>query len=307
MRDRTTTGRSVLAGLIALMLAPVVAQSRAAAQVSTPPGSASASAAQSPIPPAPSSAAAPSSSGTSTTETVPEQVVWLTNGSIIRGTIVELIPQQRVVLQLATGEIRTIPWAEIARSSFVAAPPPSSGRPSLATSASAAPVRPGRAAAPPAGVTVEIIGDRPGLRIESRRRFTDDPWTVACRAPCAQPIEVSNKSLRIAGDGVRPSNPFFIDGPGGHEVLAVRSGSSQVHAWGQRSLIGGLALGMAGGAAYGLGKVQDSDPAVVGGLVSMIVGGALVALSLPLLGASGTHVLNSKGDRIGRTDGTWVW
>jgi len=159
----------------------------------------------------------------------------------------------------------------------------------------------------PAGVEIEIRGSRPGLWLESRRRFTDDPWTVVCHAPCNRTIDVTNRSLRISGQGVRPSNPFFIDGRGGHEVIVASAGDADVHAWGQRCLIGGIGLGLAGGAAYGLGKVRDSEPAVAGGLVSMVAGGALVALALPLLGASSTRVRNSKGDRVGSSGLVLVW
>lgn len=307
MRARTSSCRNVIAGLVALALGPVAVQSQAVAQVAgTSAPASSAGAAASGTPPVAASsqlAAAPATALPS--GAAPEQVVWLTSGAIIRGQVVELVPGVRVTLQLATGEIRTVPWSEIARSSFVtpSAPPPAPAAPP----ASVAPAAGTPSSAPPAGVLVDLIGDRPGLWIESRRRFTDDPWTLACRVPCEHPIEVANKSLRINGADIRPSNPFFIDGHGGREVLAVKTGAAQTHAWGQRSLVGGIALGLAGGAAYGLGKVQDSDPAVVGGLVGMIAGGALLALALPLLGASSTHVRNSKGDRIGRTDATLVW
>jgi len=159
----------------------------------------------------------------------------------------------------------------------------------------------------PIGVEIEIRGNRPGLWLESRRRFTDEPWTVICHAPCNRTVDVADRSLRISGQGVRPSNPFFIDGRGGHELIVASAGDAVVNAWGQRCLIGGIGLGLASGAAYGLGKVRDSEPAVVGGLVGMIAGGALVALALPLLGASSTHVRNSKGERVGSSGAVLVW
>lgn len=282
----------------ALVLAPFVLHATASAQPA-PAHSATSG--------APAAASAPTASAAAsaaaTMEAIPEQVVWLTNGAILRGQIVELAPQQHVTLQLATGELRTIPWADIARSTFVS---PAAAPPTAAPSASPPPPAPTPTAAPDA-VHLELRGDRSDLWLEARRRFTDDPWTIACRAPCARAVQVSDLSLRIAGPGIRPSNPFFIDGRGGHEVLVAQTGSAETHAWGQRSLVGGIGIGLAGGAAYGLGKVGDSDPAVVGGLIGMITGGALLALALPLLSSSSTHVRNAKGDRVGRTDATFVW
>lgn len=42
----------------------------------------------------------------------PPDVVRLKNGGILRGTILELTPDAPIVVQLPTGEIRRIPWAD---------------------------------------------------------------------------------------------------------------------------------------------------------------------------------------------------
>lgn len=276
--------------LAALPLLPVATLTPASAQSPVP----------SAVPSASSSAPAPPL--TTTVEAAPEQVVWLSNGAIVRGQVVELVPQDHVTLLLATGDIRTVPWADILRSSFL----PTSTTPPLSAPPTAASTPP-PPTPPKPGVTIELLGDRPGLWLESRRRFTNDPWTIVCRAPCDRPIPVHDLSLRVAGTSVRPSNAFFIDGTTGHEVLVARTGDAETHVWGQRSLVGGIGLGLAGGMSYGLGQIKDSDPAVVGGLISMIAGGALIAVALPLLGMSSTQVKNSKGDRIGRADSVLVW
>ena len=114
-------------------------------------------------------------------------------------------------------------------------------------------------------------------------------------------------ALRIHGNGIRPSNSFYIDGQHGHDTLYTRTGNANTHAWGQRSLVAGIATGIAGGLFYGLGKVEDSDGAVVSGLVGMAVGGALIAIALPVLGLSKTTVRNAKGDQVGRIESGWVW
>jgi hypothetical protein len=112
-------------------------------------------------------------------------------------------------------------------------------------------------------------------------------------------VDVYHKALRVTGPDARPSNPFFIDAREGEETLDVRAGSDQVHQWGQGALIAGVALVLAGGLAYGLGRMEDSDEAVIGGVAAMAIGGVGVAVSLPLIGSSGTTVRNGQGDRVG--------
>ena len=45
----------------------------------------------------------------------PERVS-LRNGGVVRGALVEKVPGDHITLKLATGEIRTIPWQDIAES-----------------------------------------------------------------------------------------------------------------------------------------------------------------------------------------------
>jgi hypothetical protein len=112
-------------------------------------------------------------------------------------------------------------------------------------------------------------------------------------------VDVHRKALRVTGPGTRPSNPFFIDAREGEETLEVRAGSDSVHRFGQGSLIAGIGLALAGGLAYGLGRVEDEDVAVVGGVVGMALGGIGICVALPLLGTSSTVVRNGQGDRVG--------
>lgn len=60
---------------------------------------------------------------TASAQPAPEQTVWLKNGGFVRGALIELVPGDHVTVQLATGEIRRIPAAEIDRMSTSTAPP----------------------------------------------------------------------------------------------------------------------------------------------------------------------------------------
>ena len=101
---------------------------------------------------------------------------------------------------------------------------------------------------------------------------------------------------------MRPSNTFFIDADEGEETLQFSAGDDAYHAWGQGSLVAGIGLALAGGIAYGLGRLEDNDAAVVGGVVGMALGGVGIVVSFPLVGAGRTAVRNGKGERVGRAE-----
>ena len=266
-------------------------------------------------PTAPPQSSAPSASSSapaalSSSVSAPQQVVWLRSGGIVRGEVIEFVPDARVVLLLATGEIRTIQWDQVERASWLptSLPPPRKTEPPK-TPGSAAPTSrsPLVPAASSAGVLLHLVGDRKGLQLEERPRYGPGSWTPLCNAPCGTVLDLHRKSLRVTGPDVRPSNAFHIDERIGEETLDVSVGSEDLHRWGQRSLVAGIALALAGGIAYGLGRVEDEDAAVVGGIVGMAVGGVGVAIAIPLLGSSGTVVRNGQGDRVGGLAERDVW
>jgi hypothetical protein len=259
--------------------------------------------------PTTSSSNAPASSPSTLTH-APEQVVWLRSGAVVRGAVVEFLPNEAITLELATGEVRRIPWEQVERTGWVDGAAPTASTSSLATaSATASASASASASAAPSttGVVIHLLGDRPRLRLEARPRHAGT-WITACEAPCGRTVDVYHKALRVTGPDTRPSNPFFIDAREGEETLDVSAGSDQVHRWGQGALIAGVALALAGGLAYGLGRMEDSDEAVIGGVAAMAIGGVGVAVSLPLIGSSGTTVRNGQGDRVGtREDNRRVW
>jgi hypothetical protein len=254
-------------------------------------------------PPAPTAAVSQGMDPKRQAESIPEQIVWLTSGGVVRGRIVEFVPGQHVVLELATGELRTITWPDVAKASWIAA--------EASTDATSLPSARARPAPPPAGsattsrapapgVVLHLRGDREDLWLESKPRFGSKPWTRVCLSPCGGTLHLADQSLRVSGPDARPSNAFFIEGTGGEETLHARSGSQLSHMWGQRSLGGGIALTLLGGLCYGLGRVQDSTAATAGGIVAIAAGGAGILIALPLLGSSRTTVRNSHGERVGR-------
>jgi len=134
-------------------------------------------------PPAP---AAPRSAGS--------DVITLKNGGILRGTIIDAIPNAQARIQLLTGEIATVPWSEIAR---------------IENAKSAPPAPPAAApAAAPAATTVIVHVDSPES-VELQRDAGNKAWATVCASPCDQPIPTGGK-YRFAGGGIRPSAPFAV-------------------------------------------------------------------------------------------------
>ena len=258
-----------------------------------------------PSPSAPSlsaSTASPPASSSATVgvmESSPEQVVWLRSGAVLRGRIVEYEPDKKVVLQLATGEIRAIAWSEVSKASWITSAPSSSASGSARPLPRRAAQQPPRAAG---SVVVRIAPADPRLWLESRPRFlAGDAWQRTCQAPCGRRIYVEDRSLRIAGDGLHPSNPFHVQGEGDTVKLNVRAGNHTTHLWGRGLFAAGIGVAIASGALYGLGRVQDEDAMAVSGIVGMVAGGVMLLGSLPILFAGRTTVVNADGRQVGST------
>jgi hypothetical protein len=260
-----------------LVTAPSNAGDDAARPVLTQSASASASAT-----PSTSASVLPPST---TTET--EQVVWLHSGVVLRGQIVEMDPGNKLVLQLATGEIRQLPWTQIARTSSVHSP--------TSPSPSSSP-----AASPDPSVVFYIRSSAPGLFLETRSRFgPGQRWQRACDAPCNKPVAVEDQDLRVNGPGINPSNPFHVVGDSAAAKLIVSPGQQWKQTWGTATLVTGLGLAFASGLLYGGGKLQDQGALVAGGIAGMVLGGAMIVVSVPLLGAGRTTVSTPDGARLG--------
>ncbi len=139
----------------------------------------------------------------------PPDVVELRNGGMVRGTLIENLPGDHVTIQLATGEVRTFPAAEVLR---------------VGPGASSAPViiepgYPGQMVPPPPEpmVNVRVVGTSEEL---SLHRLTGtasvsvwtgrgmsaaaiDQFAILCGAPCEQSIPRGTYTLGISqGNGM---------------------------------------------------------------------------------------------------------
>ena len=157
-------------------------------------------------------------------------VIELKNGGILRGTIIDAIPNGHARIQLATGEIATVPWQEIAhieRAAAAAAPAASAAGP---TGGQGSPV------------WVHIEGSDVA-QLERDESGNHRQWVTVCSAPCDKAVSPLYE-YRISGDGIRSSHVFSLSAHGGeHETLAVDEGSRSSFVLGIVSAsVGGLVM-----------------------------------------------------------------
>ena len=157
---------------------------------------------------------------------VGQDVIYMKNGGILRGTIIDAIPDAQARIQLATGEIATVPWQAIDRIEHGST---GSGRPSPPAPAPAPPT-PGppapRVYAPSAMVWVHVEG-ADGAILEMDRA-SDGTWETACRAPCDVQVPVTAE-YRVGGSMLKQSGVFRLRGQQGDRVTVTVSGGSK--AW----------------------------------------------------------------------------
>lgn len=169
---------------------------------------------------------------------VGSDVVYLKGGGMIRGTLVEAIPNDHATVELVNGQSAVIPWDRVERidRGGTTAPP--------------SPYYPTPGAAPPAphgpvpSATVHIESDSP-VSIERREGRA---WVYACSAPCDSELPLA-PLYRISGTEVRSSSAFHLNArPGDHVVLDVNTAS-------KGSFTGGIVLTGVGGGAMLVGAM----------------------------------------------------
>lgn len=197
--------------------------------------------------------------------------VNLKNGGMIRGKLVEVIPDVSVtIVSAASGESKTFPWAEVAG----------------IDRASDAPAAPEAAPAPaqerPAG---------PRLHIEPTRDTRVDLFEITaevvasgynttvrgiayrpvCTSPCDDIIDgARGQSFFFGGDGVTTSPRFTLSGYSGDVVASVKPGRRGLRVGGLLAASFGAAGVITGGTLFAVANIRSTRTTVdeMGGLVT---------------------------------------
>ena len=201
--------------------------------------------------PAPVGPAAPTTAATAPGE----DIVTLKNGGMIRGRILEVIPDQSVtIVSAASGESKTFPWAEVASHQRGGEP---------------APVAAPAPAAAPVQEPQRPLGPR--LHIEPSRDVTVDLFEITaeivahganttvrgiayrpvCKSPCDAVIDAGNgQSFFFGGDGVTTSRRFTLLDQGNDVVAHVKPGRRGLRFGGLAMLSIGAAGILTGGVLF---------------------------------------------------------
>jgi hypothetical protein len=160
-----------------------------------------------------------------------DDVIYLKNGGILRGTIIDAIPNAHARIRLPTGEVATVRWDEVQKIVHASGQPQTP--PQGGTTPTPAPVSTG-------SVFVHIDASS-NVDLE---QLKDGTWSVVCNNPCDRSLS-KDHDYRISGSGVRRSKPFRLSGENGQRILMTVDPASP----------GGYALGIVGisiGAPVGL-------------------------------------------------------
>jgi hypothetical protein len=141
-----------------------------------------------------------------------QDVIYLRNGGVLRGTILDITPNVHARIELESGEILTVSRLDTMRIEHLA---------------EAAPVK----AIPETDdgnlremVWVDLEGP-PGARLEQDLGALQREWETACIAPCTAHLSTGFK-YRVSGAQGGPSAEFFLAASNGqHELIRTRSPS----------------------------------------------------------------------------------
>jgi hypothetical protein len=215
----------------------------------------------------PAPAAAPASPRPSAGGT---DVIDLKDGGILRGTIIDAIPNGHARIQLATGEIATVPWQDISKIERGATPP------------AAAPGTPAPTPTPPPAAAQMVwvhVDGADNAKIEQDRTGDGQTWEPICTAPCDKALP-NAYSYRVTGEGIRDSAPFTLSGAANsRETVNVNEGSK-----------GGFVLGIV-------------STAVGGGV--LVIGLFVVLIAAASRSIDSTDGVSTSGDTGAETVG-WI-
>ncbi len=222
---------------------------------------------------------------------VPQDVLQLTDGTTLRGRVLELRLFQDATIRLEDGTIRTVAWSAIASGSADIWNLHAAANWRAAVAPAAPPSVPAPMVAPPWGPD-DLLRPGPGrvpLRVESdgapqnvgigvwgRRR---EALAVVCTTPCTMYVFPGIFPLYTGGPNVRPTvQPVMVTGAG--VTVLAHAGSPMNRALGVAMIPLG-AIGMLASVVLMLDPPGPSSSPAVGGLlglgsVAMIIGGAVM-------------------------------
>jgi hypothetical protein len=146
-------------------------------------------------------------------------VIVLKGGGMLRGRIIEIIPNDHATIALATGQNAIVEWGRIDRiEQQPSAPPPPPPPPGSIVVVGPPPAPEG----PQGKVWVHIES---GHELVLEGRPPSGSFGPVCNEPCDAELPLAY-TYRLTGSGIRSSRDFTLEAaPGQHVVLTVKTGS----------------------------------------------------------------------------------
>jgi hypothetical protein len=201
--------------------------------------------------------------------------IYLQNGSVVRGTLVDVSPNVQARIRLATGEITAVPWQTIDHIERPTEPK------KAASPATSAPATQGAAAAPaPATPRPMVWVHLEGRDDAAMQEDTtgDKEWSTVCSAPCDKPLP-AGYDYRVLAPGMKTSSAFTLHGETGSKAYVVIHGASRTGSVvGWVGVIVGAAMVLVALDASGGGSSQNLDWPLLGTGVAVAGGGLALLL-----------------------------
>jgi hypothetical protein len=241
-------------------------------------------------------------------------VVVLKSGGMVRGTLLEIIPNDHATVQLATGQTAIIQWDHIHH--IERGGGAQANAPAPAPAPKPAPVSEGPTA------RVHIESDRP---VSLERHVSGRVWTFVCAAPCDADVPISQE-YRIGGSGVRSSRGFNLAARAGeHVTLDVTTSSTGGFAGGivltslgGLTMVVGLMLVLVGSAqadehrTFGSTATgsslytNDGSANITGGEIALGVGAAAMLLGIIMIGSNSKSSVEQSGEGARAASNAWT-
>ncbi len=187
--------------------------------------------------------------------------VNLKNGGMIRGTLVEVVPDVSVtILSAASGERKTFPWTEVAgierASDTPRAPAPAPAPPPEPYAGPGAPrlhIEPTRDTRVDLfEITAEVVAHGYNTTVRGIA------YRPVCTSPCGDIIDgTRGQSFFFGGDGVTTSQRFTLSGQSGDLVASVKPGRRGLRVGGLLAASFGAAGVVVGGTLFAVANIRS--------------------------------------------------
>ncbi len=224
------------------------------------------------LPPLPAGPPTAPSAAASTTS----DAIYLRNGGVVRGTLIEAVPDRPVRIQLVTGEIYTAAWKDVDHVMAASSAGTTVAGAGRSVEGSSPPV--------PSGPMTTLHVDSPrNVEIQGHPRDSEE-WITVCTGPCDKPVPIAWE-YQVRGADVKASRVFTLQAsPGTATSVRVDPGSRSALTLGVVSVCVGGPVALVGLIVAAVGAKGSYEETRNGVTTTQQVGPATLPVGLGILG-----------------------